>query len=288
MPAPQLAPDFDVPAARQDSGLTTVKTSTPDVGAGDTHASNTHTSDTLGRSSEPIHSDQDLIVRLCGMPVSLAAPLLKSALPTLTPQALLALIAATGEAHHRLIAERPGLDWRVIKALFRSHCDSVVATMARNMRLDFDIEDEAAFARRAAANPDVRAAVLAHPGLKNAKAQLRQDPTQTTGHGNLKLLALLRGGETAGFVREMSHRLKLDVAGLSQALSSPSPVPLALALCAAGLDRAIFLHVMAQWQNYHSGEPHLAEGQKPLILSVFSLAPEDARRKLAALIASAS
>ncbi|MDV6333030.1 DUF2336 domain-containing protein [Asticcacaulis sp. 201] len=274
MPAPQLAPDLDVPVARPDSGRTTVKTRAPAVEVGDTD----------GRSGTPIHSDEDLIVRLCGMPVSLAAPLLQSALPTLTPQALLALVAATGEAHHRLIAARPGLDWRVIKALFRSHHDSVIAMMARNLRLDFDAEDEAAFARRAAASPDVRAAVLAHPGLKHAKASLRQDVTQTTGHGNLKLLALLRGGETAGFVREMSRRLKLEPAGLSQALSSPSPVPLALALCAAGLDRAVFLHVVSQWQNHHGGEPRLAEGQKPLILSVFSLAPEIARRKLAALI----
>jgi hypothetical protein len=277
LPAPQLAPDLDAPAARPDSGLATVKTWAPDAVAGDTAI----------RPGTPIHSDEDLIVRLCGMPVSLAAPLLQSALPTLTPQALLALVAATGEAHHRLIAARPGLDWRVIKALFRSHHDSVVAAMAQNMRLDFDAEDEAAFARRAAASPDVRAAVLAHPGLKHAKAALRQDTSEATGYDNLKLLALLRGGETAGFVREISRRLKLDLAGLSQALSSPSPVPLALALCAAGLDRAVFLHVASQWQNHHGGEPRLAEGQKPLILSVFSLAPEIARRKLAALINSA-
>ncbi len=233
---------------------------------------------------ELIRSDQDLVVRLCRLPVDLAAPLLKASLPALTPQALLALIAATGEAHHRLIAARPGLDWRVIKALIRTQNDGVMAALIRNLALSFDDEDQLCFARRALENAEVRAAILTHEGLPVAKSQMRLHHGVDTGHSNLKLIALVRGGEAAGFVREMSRRLKLDLSGLGRVLASESAVPLALALCAAGLDRAVFLHILSVWQGAYEAAPQMTEGQRPLVLSVFGLTATDARRRLAALI----
>ncbi|MEI9905876.1 MAG: hypothetical protein WDN06_19625 [Asticcacaulis sp.] len=49
-------------------------------------------------------ADHDLVVRLCRMPPDLAAPLLRSTLPALNAAALLTVLAATGEEHHRLVA----------------------------------------------------------------------------------------------------------------------------------------------------------------------------------------
>lgn len=239
---------------------------------------------TLVPGRDLIRTDEDLVVRLCRMPVDLAAPLLRASLPTLTPQALLALIVSTGEAHHLLIAGRPHLDWRVVKALLRTQSDKVLVALAANPTLDFDDDDQAFMARRALENPAVRAAVLSHPALTFAKTQLRLQRGEDVSHSNLKLLALLRGGETAGFVREMARRLSFDIAALSQALTSASPVPLALTMCAAGLDRALFQHLLSLWQKAHSGQPHMAEGQRALILSVFNLTPAAARQKLAVLM----
>jgi hypothetical protein len=231
-----------------------------------------------------IGSDEDLVVRLCRLPVNLSAPLLRSALPTLTPGALLALIAATGEAHHRLIAARPALDRRVIKALIRSQTESVALALVRNAGLYFDEEDQTWLARRGLENAELRTAILGHPGLTIAQNQLRAQRGEDIGHSNLKLVALLRGGETAGFVREMARRLKCDQASLSSVLVSESPVPLALTLCAAGLDRAVFLHALTLWQAGHDGMPVLPAVRKPMVLSVFDLPAEEAQRKLAALI----
>jgi hypothetical protein len=231
-----------------------------------------------------IRSDEDLVVRLCRMPVGLAAPLLRASLPALTPQALLALIAASGEAHHRLIAERPGLDGRVIKALIRTNNDGVMAALIRNRALSFDEEDQLSFARRAVDNVDIRATILAHEGLPVAKSQLRLNKGNGQAHGNLKLIALVRGGEAAGFVRELARRLKLDTVGLGRVLASESAVPLALACCTAGLDRAVFLHILAVWQAAYEAAPQMTEGQKPLVLSIFGLSATEARRRLAVLI----
>lgn len=239
---------------------------------------------TLVPGRDLIRTDEDLVVRLCRMPVDLAAPLLRASLPTLTPQALLALVVATGETHHLLIAGRPHLDWRVVKALLRTQSDKVLVVLVTNPTLDFDDDDQAFMARRALENPAVRAAVLSHPALAFAKAQLRLQRDEDISHSNLKLLALLRGGETAGFVREMARRLSFDMAALSQALTSASPVPLALTMCAAGLDRALFQHLLSLWQKAHSGQPYMAEGQRALILSVFNLSPAAARQKLAVLM----
>ncbi|HTM81212.1 DUF2336 domain-containing protein [Asticcacaulis sp.] len=233
---------------------------------------------------ELIRSDEELVVRLCRLPVDLAAPLLRASLPALTPQALLALVTATGEAHHRLIAARPGLDWRVIKALIRTQNDSVMAALIGNPALSFDEEDQLGFARRALENADIRAAVLAHEGLAVAKSQVRLHHGADMGHSNLKLIALVRGGEAAGFVREMARRLKLDTPGLGRVLASESAVPLALAVCAAGLDRVVFLHILSVWQGAYEAAPQMTDGQRPLVLSVFGLTAADARRRLALLI----
>ncbi|ESQ88521.1 DUF2336 domain-containing protein [Asticcacaulis benevestitus] len=231
-----------------------------------------------------IRSDEDLVVRLCRMPVNLAAPLLRASLPSLTPQALLALIVSTGEAHHLLIACRPYLDWRVVKALLRTQSDKVLIALTTNPTLDFDDDDQAFIARRGLENPVVRAAVFGHQGLIFAKSQLRLQRGEDVSHSNLKLIALLRGGETAGFVRELARRLSLDTAALSQALTTASPVPLALVMCAAGLDRALFQHLLSLWQKAYGGEPYMAESQRALILSVFNLTPATARQKLAVLM----
>lgn len=233
---------------------------------------------------EPIRSDEDLVVRLCRLPVDLAAPLLRASLPALTSQALLVLIAATGEAHHRLIATRPGLNWRVIKALIRTQNDGVMAALIRNPALSFDEEDQLFFARRALENAEIRTAILAHEGLPVAKSQIRLHHEGGTGHSNLKLIALVRGGEAAGFVREMARRLKLDTPGLGRVLASESAVPLALAVCAVGLDRVVFLHILSVWQGSYEKAPQMADGHRPLVLSVFGLPAAEARRRLAVLI----
>ena len=233
---------------------------------------------------ELIRSEEDLIVRLCRLPVNLATPLLKASLPALTPQALLALIAATGAAHHRLIAERPGLDWRVIKALVRTQNDGVMAALISNPALSFDEEDQLCFARRARENAEIRIAILAHEGLPVAKAQVRLDRGMDKTHGNLKLIALVRGGEAAGFVREIARRLKLDMSGLGRVLASESAVPLALACCATGLDRAVFLHILSVWQGAYEAAPKMANGQRALVLSIFDQTAADAHRRLAVLI----
>jgi hypothetical protein len=120
--------------------------------------------------------------------------------------------------------------------------------------------------------------------LPAAKAQLRLERSENTGHGNLKLIALVRGGEAAGFVREIARRLKLDAPGLGRVLASESAVPLALTLCAAGLDRAIFLHILSVWQGAYEAAPQMTDGHRPLVLSVFGLTAAEARRRLAVLI----
>ncbi|MDI7774935.1 DUF2336 domain-containing protein [Asticcacaulis sp. EMRT-3] len=223
---------------------------------------------------------QDLVVRLCQMPLDLAAPLLRAHLPALTPQALLALIMVTGEAHHRLIAARPGLDWRVIKALLRTQRDTVVLALIANSTLDFDAEDQVFIATRAAGNEEVRAAVFSHPGLHHARAQLATDAHLS--QDNLRLMARLRGGDAAGFTRDSARRLGCDTYRLWRALQGPSAVPLALTVCALSFDRAAFGRMLAGWQAAHCGAPLVKEAQKPLLLSVFDLSPEEALRRLRA------
>lgn len=233
-------------------------------------------------------NEEELIVRLCELPVNLSAPLLRATLPTLTPEALLALVTTTGEAHHRLIATRPALDRRVVKALLRTQADSVALALVQNPAICLDEEDQAFVARRAQNTAALRTAILENMSLPLAQSwlrgRLREWRDADAGHGNLKLIALLRGGEPAGFVRELSRRLKCDLAKLSGALNSSSAVPLGLSLRAAGFDRAAFMPLLTLWQTAYDGAPYLPESARPLLLSVFSLSPQEAMRKLDALI----
>ncbi|HWU48926.1 MAG TPA: DUF2336 domain-containing protein [Asticcacaulis sp.] len=223
-------------------------------------------------------AEQDLIVRLGQMPAEIAAPLLKARMPALTPQALLALIMATGEAHHRLIAGRAGLDWRVVKALLRTQRNSVLLALLGNTTVEFDAEDEAFLATRALGDSEMRAAVLAHPRLKAAQARL--DIGEPLSQMNLRLLSRLRAGSTGGFTREAARRLDLDAESLWRRLHSGSVTPLALLACALGFDRAAFRRILAHWQAVHGGQPPLPDALKALILSIFDLTPGAALTRL--------
>lgn len=231
-----------------------------------------------GAGALPV-SEQELVVRLGQMPAAIAAPLLRAPMPALTPQALLALIMATGEAHHRLIAARKGLDWRVAKALLRTGRDGVILILLDNGGVDFDAEDEAFLAARALESPEVRAAVLAHPRLKTAHAQLNAG--EPLSQANLRLLARLRAGSSGGFTREAAKRLDLDADALWRRLHAGSVTPLALLACALGFDRAAFGRILGHWQAVHGGPP-LPEAPRALILSVFDLTPDAALRRLRA------
>jgi uncharacterized protein (DUF2336 family) len=224
--------------------------------------------------------EQDIVVRLGQMPADIAAPLLRARLPALTPQALLALIMTTGEPHHRLIASREGLDWRVVKALLRLQNPRVLLALLGNRTLEFDDEDEAFLAARALGDPDVRAAVMAHPRLRAAHARL--DIGEPLSQLNLRLLTRLRAGSTGGFTREATRRLDLDAERLWRRLHSGSATPLALLACALGFDRAAFRRILAHWQAVHGGQPPLPDAFKALVLSIFDLSPAAARARLKA------
>jgi hypothetical protein len=245
---------------------------------GQTHAQ------TPGTSEEAlIRSDRDLVVRLCQMPVHMAAHLLRASLPALDTQALLALIAATGEAHHRLVAQRPGLDWRVIKALLKSNSDEVLLALAENHSLDFDDEDQAVLARMAGDRVMLRAAIMANPALGKAGAHVKLNIDDGLSHKNLKLVKLLRAGQCNAFVLEAASRLDWEPTRLQRVLSGASAAPLALLLCALGLDRTVFVNLIGAWQAANGGEPHVSAAHKPFLLSVFTLRPDAALHMLAAI-----
>ena len=233
----------------------------------------------------PARADHDLVVRLCRLPPDLAAPLLRSNLPALTPAALLTVIAATGEAHHRLIAARRGIDGRVVKALIRRGQTAALIALAENDSVDLDDDDQRALAAAGEHVEAVRAALLARPGLAVAHALLNPVP-EGLSHSNLKLVKLMRAGDDAAFAVEIARRLRLAPAIAAAALARPSPVPLALAACAAGLDQAVFLDLLRHRQTAH-GETELNAAHRPLVLSVFALPPEEARKRLMALANSA-
>ncbi|EGF89531.1 hypothetical protein ABI_39470 [Asticcacaulis biprosthecium C19] len=235
----------------------------------------------VAHAPEALRNDHDLIVRLCRMPIDLAAPLLRSSLPSLDTPALLALIAATGEAHHLLIAQRPALDWKVVRALQRSGHDSVLVALVRNPAAELDEDDQTRLERLAQERPELRQAL----SERFRRAVPAADPATWDSHSNLKLLKFMRSGETDGFVREASRRLKLDIDSLNRVLAAGSAVPLALTCCALELDRAVFLHLLSFWQNRHNGEPQLNDRHRPVVLSVFTLPPAEARQKLAARLA---
>ena len=229
-------------------------------------------------------SDHNLVVTLGEMPIDLAAPLLRSNLAALDTHALLAVIATTGEAHHRLIAQRPQLDWRVVKALLKSHHDSVLIAAVENSALDFDEEDEVRLARLAPDRPALLAAIRARPSLHVAIRHLDLPPYDTVSHDNLKLVKLLQACETERFVLEASRRLKLDPLELNRAVGVVSAVPLALLCCALGIDRAVFLAILPHWRTARPGLAVVNDAHRPVVLSVFTLSPEAAHHRLAALV----
>ncbi|ESQ74024.1 DUF2336 domain-containing protein [Asticcacaulis sp. AC402] len=228
-----------------------------------------------------MRNDHELIVRLCRMPVDLAAPLLRSSLPSLDGPALLALIAATGEAHHVLIAQRPGLDWKVVRALLKSGHDSVLVALVDNPAAELDQDDQARLERLAQERPELRRA-LSERFHRTAPAV---DPATWDSHSNLKLLKLMRSGEIDGFVREAARRLKLDADAFGRLLAAGSAVPLALTACALELDRAVFLHLLSFWQSRNDGLPLVNARHRPVVLSVFALSAAEARQKLKAQLA---
>ncbi len=232
----------------------------------------------------PIRTEQDLVVQLARMPIDISAPLLKARLSMLDTQALLALIAATGEAHHKLVAARPGLDWRVIRALIRSNSDEVLLTLAENDKLDFDAEDQAALARLSESRIMLRAAILTNPRLKDARGQVKLNLEDGLSHRNLKLVKLLRAGRTAKFIVESANALGCEATALQRFLTAPSATPLAMACRALDIDRAVFLSLLPHWQAEHDGEPCCNAARRPLVLSVFSLTADAARRKVLAAL----
>lgn len=227
-------------------------------------------------------NDHDLVVRLGRMPVDLAAPLLRSSLPALDAPALLALIATTGEAHHVLIAQRPGLDWRVVRALLKTNNDKVLLALVRNGGIDLDSEDRERLERLAQDRPELHGALLERFGRPKGAP----DAASRDSHSNLKLLALLRQGATSGFVTEAARRMNSAADGLNKTLHSSSAVPLALVFAAMGLDRAAFHHLLPFWQAAHDGQPVVSDGHRAVLASVFTLSRDEARRRLAAMIAA--
>ncbi|MGA9657977.1 MAG: hypothetical protein WBQ60_02605 [Asticcacaulis sp.] len=128
---------------------------------------------------------------------------------------------------------------------------------------------------------------LARTGAPDSGRAVPADkPKQKTtlNHANLKLLALLRGGETAGFVQALSQRLTCETAALRAALNTPSSVPLALSLCAVGVDRAVFPQALRDWQAGLAETLRPVPVTTPLILSIFELSPALAGQKLKALL----
>ena len=234
-------------------------------------------------AATPIRSDHDLVVQLCQMPVDLAAPLLRASLASLDTPALLALIAATGEAHHKIVARRSDLDWQVIRALIRSNSDEVLLALAENHTLDFDADDQASLARLSEDRVMLRAAILANPRLGLARSQVKLNVDDGISHRNLKLVRLLRNRQVVKFIVEAANRLDCEATWLQRILSAQTATPLALLSCALGLDRAVFLNLLPHWQASHAGEAECNAAHRPLILSVFTLPAADARRKLLAM-----
>ncbi len=225
----------------------------------------------------PHRADHDLVVRLCSLPPDLAAPLLRSTMPALTSAALLTVLAATGEAHHGLVAARRGIDWRVVKAVIRYGYPDALLALAGNLSIDLDDDDQAILAGAAEGHPDLRDALVARPGLAIAHSRLLPSP-ESLSHSNLKLVKLARAHEDNAFAAEVARRLGSAPEPVSAALALPSTVPLALAACALGLDRTVFLDLLR-----HRHGTALNGAHRPMVLSVFALPADEARRRLLAL-----
>ena len=222
-------------------------------------------------------SDHDLIVRLCEMPAGLASALLRSSLPALDTRALLTLLDRTGAQHHALIASRPGIDWRVVKAILCAGHAPALLALAANLTIDLDGEDQTYLAEAAEDDPILRAAVLGRPGLRLAHALIQPAPDHIS-HSNLKLIKLARTGDRSAFAREAARRLKTDGDRLASTLATESAVPFALACCALGLDRAVFLSLLSLWQKETPAPP-----QRALLASIFAMTPQAACNRLMAL-----
>lgn len=235
-----------------------------------------------------VRTTQDLVVRLGQMPIELAAPMLAAPLPALDTTALLALLKATGEAHHAVIAKRKNLDWRVVKAIIRAGHEIAILALAENRDVIFDAEDRAMMNAHAEQMIMVRGALLGRPGFVFATGVRKLNIDDGAGHANLRLVKLARAGRNAVFVRDAARRLHLAAPGLASALGATPDVTLALLSCALGMDRAVFAHLLALWHAQH-GQPHREDApHRPLLMSIFALSAEDALRKLSASLPAAA
>jgi len=229
-----------------------------------------------------VRTPQDIAIRLGQMPIELAAPMLRANLVALDAQALLTLVATTGEAHHAVIATRRDLDWRVVKAIIRAGFETALLALAENHTIAFDDEDRVAMSRHAERLIMVRGALLSRPGFAFASAMSKLNADDGLAHANLRLVKLARAGRHAIFIREAARRLHVAATGLAAALTASPDVSLALITCALDMDRAVFTHVLSLWRANH-GLPDPADApHKTLLLSIFALAPDEAHRKLAA------
>ena len=229
-----------------------------------------------------VRSEQDLVVKLGRMPIELAAPMLAADMPALDTPALLALIRATGDAHHAVIARRKALDWRVVKALIHTGAEITLLTLAENRDAQFDADDRVALSRYAETMIMVRGALLSRPGFTFVPSGQKLNADDGLGFSNLRLLKLIRAGRHGIFIREAARRLHLTAATLAEALSTSSDVSLALVLRALGMDRAVFVHLLPRWRAAH-GRPE--RDTSHLVLSIFTLSRDEALRKLSAGLA---
>ena len=198
-------------------------------------------------------SDQDLVVELCQMPFDLSAPLLRSRLRSLSQDSLLALIAATGEAHHLLIAAQPSLDRRVIKALLKGNHPRVALKLAQSETLVFDQDAAHRLAQLARCDTELAQAITSNPALSLARGILKSTPEDAIGYSNLKMLRLLRAGAESAFVLEAAKRLGFEPTAVARLLSGTSVMPFALILCALGIDRSVFVDLLHHWQGAREG-----------------------------------
>lgn len=229
-----------------------------------------------------VRSERDLAVRLGQMPIELAAPLLLGDVAALDAAALLALVRTTGEAHQTLIARRRDLDWQVIKSLIATGNENVLLTLAENPHAVFDDDDCRAMSGHAERFIMVRGALLTRPGFTFVPEAPKLNADDGVNHSNLRLLKLARAGRHALFIREAARRLHVAAPALAATLGSSTDVTLALIVCALGMDRAVFTHILPGWRTAH-GLPARADAPyRSLLLSVFSLSADDARRKLTA------
>ncbi|MEI9905877.1 MAG: hypothetical protein WDN06_19630 [Asticcacaulis sp.] len=170
----------------------------------------------------------------------------------------------------------------MVKAVIRRAKPSALIALAENTSVDLDDDDQRALASAAEHIDALRDAILRRPSLATAHGLIQPAPDSLS-HNNLKLLKLVRAGQCDAAAQDIARRLKAGPTAIAAALAVPSAVPLALAACALGLDRAVFADLLHHWQAAHGGEPRLSPGHRPMILSVFAMDAAEARRRLLAL-----